>query len=62
MFPASSGASPQETPPRRRPDVPSIEHILYIPGILLVGLALGFRLGARAARAELERRDRARRE
>ena len=36
--------------------VPSIEHLLYIPGILLLGLAIGFRLGAKAARAELERR------
>jgi hypothetical protein len=36
--------------------VPSIAHVLYIPGVLLVGLALGFVLGARAARAELERK------
>lgn len=36
--------------------MPSIEHLLYIPGILLLGLAIGFRLGAKAARAELERR------
>jgi hypothetical protein len=42
--------------------VPSVEHILYIPGILLVGLAIGFRLGASAARRELERRQRERRE
>ena len=41
--------------------MPSIEHILYIPGILLVGLALGFRLGASAARKELERQARERR-
>jgi ABC-type dipeptide/oligopeptide/nickel transport system permease subunit len=40
--------------------VPSIEHIIYIPGVFLVGLALGFRLGARAARQELERRQRER--
>ncbi len=38
--------------------MPSIEHILYIPGILLVGLAFGFRLGASAARQELERQRR----
>ena len=37
--------------------MPSIAHIIYIPGILLVGFAFGFRLGARAVRAELERRD-----
>jgi len=41
--------------------MPSIEHILYIPGMLLVGLALGFRLGASAARKELEREARDRR-
>ena len=33
-----------------------VEHILYIPGILLVGVAIGYVLGARAARAEIERR------
>ena len=37
-----------------------IEHIIYIPGILLVGVAVGYVMGARAARAELERRRRAR--
>lgn len=33
-----------------------LEHIIYIPGILLVGISVGYVLGARAARAELERR------
>ena len=33
-----------------------VEHLLYIPGILLVGIAIGYVMGARAARAELERR------
>jgi len=42
--------------------VPSIEHILYIPGILLVGFTLGFRFGAKAARAELDRQKKARRD
>ena len=37
-----------------------IEHFIYIPGILLVGLSIGYVLGARAARAELERRRRER--
>lgn len=41
--------------------MPSIAHIIYIPGILLVGFALGFRMGARAVREELERRDQERR-
>jgi len=41
--------------------MPSISHIIYIPGILLIGFALGFRMGARAVRAELARRDQERR-
>ena len=32
------------------------EHVIYIPGVLLVGLTIGYLLGARAVRAELERR------
>jgi proteasome assembly chaperone (PAC2) family protein len=31
------------------------EHVIYIPGVLLIGLTLGYVLGARAVRAELER-------
>jgi hypothetical protein len=31
----------------------TIEHIIYIPGMLLVGLTLGYVLGARAVRAEV---------
>jgi hypothetical protein len=41
--------------------MPSIGHMIYIPGVLLIGLAFGFRLGARAVRAELERREQERR-
>ncbi len=40
--------------------LPTVEHILFIPGVLLIGLAIGYSLGARAARAELARRERAR--
>jgi proteasome assembly chaperone (PAC2) family protein len=32
-----------------------LEHIIYIPGVLLVGLTIGYMLGAKAVRAELER-------
>jgi hypothetical protein len=35
--------------------VPTVAHIIYIPGVLLVGLVLGYTMGARAVRAELER-------
>ena len=41
--------------------MPSISNIIYIPGILLIGFALGFRMGARAVRAELARREQERR-
>jgi hypothetical protein len=35
--------------------VPSVAHFLYIPGIMLIGIAIGFVMGARAAREEMER-------
>lgn len=35
--------------------MPTIEHVIYIPGVLLVGIVVGYTLGARAVRAELER-------
>jgi len=31
----------------------TFEHIIYIPGVLLVGLTIGYILGARAVRAEV---------
>jgi proteasome assembly chaperone (PAC2) family protein len=40
----------------------TFEHIIYIPGVLLIGVTLGYVLGARAVRTEMERmRQRARR-
>ena len=33
----------------------TFEHIIYIPGVLLVGVTLGYVLGARAVRAEIAR-------
>ena len=41
--------------------MPTIAHVIYIPGILLIGIAVGFVLGARAARNELARTQKARR-
>tara|TARA_B100001750_G_scaffold240280_1_gene249699 strand:- start:3774 stop:3905 length:132 start_codon:yes stop_codon:yes gene_type:complete len=40
--------------------IPSLEHVFFIPAVLLVGLAIGFRLGAKAARDELEKERRRR--
>lgn len=31
----------------------TFEHIVYIPGVLLVGIVTGYVLGARAVRAEI---------
>ncbi|MEZ4298752.1 MAG: hypothetical protein R3B70_27625 [Polyangiaceae bacterium] len=32
------------------------QHVIYIPSVLLLGLVVGYILGARAVRAELEKR------
>ena len=40
--------------------MPTIAHVFYIPGILLIGVAFGFVMGARAARAEIDRKRKAR--
>jgi len=34
---------------------PGPEHFIFIPGVLLVGMVLGYVLGSRGARAEMER-------
>lgn len=39
----------------------TLAHLIYIPGVLLVGIAVGFVLGAKAARSELEQQQKARR-
>ena len=33
----------------------TIEHVIFIPGVLLVGVTIGFVLGSRAVRSELAR-------
>ena len=35
--------------------MPPVEHIIYIPGVLLVGIVIGYTMGARAVRAEVDR-------
>ena len=39
-------------------NTPGPEHFIFIPGILLVGIVLGYVMGTRAARAEIEKRRR----
>lgn len=36
--------------------VPPIEHIIYIPAVMLLGIVIGFIMGSRAVRAEMERK------
>lgn len=33
----------------------TVEHVIFIPGVLLVGMAIGFIVGARSVRKELAR-------
>jgi hypothetical protein len=33
----------------------TLEHVLFIPGVLLVGVTIGFLLGSRAVRNEMAR-------
>ena len=33
----------------------TIEHVIFIPGVLLVGITIGFMVGARAVRNEMAR-------
>ncbi len=40
--------------------MPTIDHVFYIPAILMAGLYAGWRLGINAARAEYARRERER--
>ncbi len=39
-----------------------IEHVIFIPGVLLIGIVLGYIMGARAARTEDAKRRRRLRE
>jgi hypothetical protein len=39
-------------------NTPGPEHFIFIPGILLVGMVIGYIMGSRAARAEIDRRRR----
>jgi hypothetical protein len=32
------------------------EHVIFIPSVLLLGLVIGYTLGARAVRAEIDKR------
>lgn len=35
--------------------MPPVEHVIYIPGVILIGIVIGYTMGARAVRAEVDR-------
>jgi len=39
-------------------NTPGPEHFLFIPGVLLIGMVIGFIMGGRSAREELTKRRR----
>jgi hypothetical protein len=41
---------------------PGPEHFIFIPGVLMIGMVLGFVMGSRSARAEVEKKKRRARE
>jgi hypothetical protein len=43
-------------------NTPGPEHFIFIPGVLLIGIVVGYIMGMRSARAEIERRRRRARE
>ena len=43
-------------------NTPGPEHFIFIPGAVLIGIVIGYILGARAARAEMANRRRRARE
>jgi hypothetical protein len=42
--------------------IPTPEHLLFIPGVLLLGIMIGWMLGGRAARVKIEEQRRRARE
>ena len=43
-------------------NAPGPEHFIFIPGVLLLGIVLGYIFGTRSAKAEFDRRRRRARE
>ena len=41
---------------------PGPEHFIFIPGVLLVGMVVGYVMGSRAARADVDKKRRRARE
>lgn len=42
--------------------MPTVEHIIFIPAVLLIGIVIGYVMGGRTVRADIERKRRRARE
>jgi hypothetical protein len=42
--------------------LPTVEHVIFIPAILLIGIVIGYIMGGRTVRTELEKKRRRARE
>jgi hypothetical protein len=40
--------------------MPTVEHVVFIPGVLLIGVFVGYMMGAKAVRDEVRRQREAR--
>jgi hypothetical protein len=40
--------------------MPTVEHVIFIPGVLLIGVFVGYMMGAKAVREEVRRKQEAR--
>ena len=40
--------------------IPTPEHVVFIPGVLLIGVFVGYMMGAKAVREEVRRKQEAR--
>jgi hypothetical protein len=40
--------------------MPTVEHVVFIPGVLLIGVFVGYMMGAKAVREEVRRKQEAR--
>ena len=43
-------------------DFPGTEHLIFIPGVLLIGIVIGWIMGGKAAKEQLEKKRRRARE
>lgn len=40
--------------------IPTVEHVVFIPGVFVIGLFVGYMMGAKAVREEVKRQREAR--